>query len=81
MTSNWRGSTEPTPSGINAVVAFDGFDDSVGKIVTGEGSNASTLISDALSPLRSLRNIVFIAGLAAGALAALGCGQRLREYR
>jgi hypothetical protein len=49
--------------------------------VTGEGSNASALISDAASPLRALRNIVFIAGLAAGALAALGCGQRLREYR
>jgi hypothetical protein len=84
---NWDGAvaaslgSEPTPNGINAVVAFDGFDESVGKIVTGEGSDASTLIGDALSPLRSLRNIVFIAGLAVAALAALGCGQRLREYR
>src|SRR4029079_9128658 len=34
-----------TPNGINAVAAFDGFDGSVGKIVTGEGSNASALIS------------------------------------
>jgi hypothetical protein len=84
---NWDGAVAAslgnvsTPNGIDAVVAFDGFDGSVGKIVTGEGSNAPTLIGDALSPLRSLRNIVFIAGLAAGALAALGCGQRLREYR
>jgi len=70
-----------TPNGINSVVAFGGFDDSVGKIVTGEGADAVARISDALSPLRSLRNIVFIAGLVVGALAAVGCGQRLREYR
>jgi len=62
-------------------MAFNGFDDSVGKIVAAEGSDASTLISDALSPLRSLRNIVFVAGLVVAVLAALGCGQRLREYR
>ena len=72
---------EPTPNGLNAVMAFNGFDDSVGKIVAAEGSDASTLISDALSPLRSLRNIVFVAGLVVAVLAALGCGQRIREYR
>jgi len=49
--------------------------------VTNEGSHASALISDAFSPLRSLRNIVFVAGLVVAVLAALGCGQRLREYR
>jgi len=72
---------EPTPKGINAVTAFNGFDESVGKIVTGEGSDASARLDDALSPLRRLRNLVFIAGLAAGVLAALGCSQRLQEYR
>jgi len=73
--------SKDTPNGINAVTAFGGFDDNVGKIVAGEGSAASSLIGDALSPLRSLRNIVFVAGLAVAVLAALGCGQRLREYR
>ena len=73
--------TVDTPDGINAVVAFDGFTSSLAKIVTNEGSHASALISDAFSPLRSLRNIVFVAGLVVAVLAALGCGQRIREYR
>ena len=68
-------------SQVNAVTAFDNFDRIVGQIATDEGSSASTRLSDAVSPLKSLRNVVFVAGLIVAALAALGCGQRLREYR
>jgi hypothetical protein len=72
---------ERTPSGIDAVSAFDEFDEAVGQIATGEGASASVRLSDAVSPLGSLRNVVFVAGLVVAALAALGIGQRLREYR
>ena len=70
-----------TPSGINVSTVFDDFDRNVGQIIVTEGSGASALLRDAVSPLRSLRNIIFIAGLIVAVLAALGCGQRLREYR
>ncbi len=72
---------EPTSDGINAGLAFDQFDRAVGQIVTDEASNASLRLSDAAGPLGSLRNIVFVAGLVIAALAAFGCGQRLKEYR
>ena len=60
---------------------FDDFDQNIGQIVLAEGSDASAQFLDAVSPLRSLRNIIFVAGLVVAVLAALGCGQRLREYR
>jgi hypothetical protein len=68
-------------SGINAVVAFDSFDQAVGQLATTEGASASSQLSDATSSLGSLRNIVFVAGLVVAVLAALGIGQRLKEYR
>ncbi len=70
-----------TPTAINAVDAFDKFDQAVGQIATGEGANASAQLGAAVAPLRTLRNVVFLAGLVVAALAALGCGQRLKEYR
>jgi hypothetical protein len=73
---------EDTPDGrINVPSAFDDFDRNVGQIIVAEGTDASARLVDAVSPLRSLRNIVFIAGLVVAVLAALGCGQRLKEYR
>ena len=72
---------QQTPNGIDVPSVFDTFDDNVGKIIVAEGANASSLLSDAVSPLRSLRNIVFVAGLIVAVLAALGCGQRMKEYR
>ena len=72
---------QPTSAGINAASAFDRFDQAVGKIAAAEGSTASARLSDAVDPLSSLRNIVFLAGLVIAVLAALGCGQRLKEYR
>ena len=72
---------KPTPNGIDVPSVFDDFDHNVGQIVLTEGSDASSRFLDAVSPLRSLRNIVFVAGLVVAVLAALGCGQRLREYR
>ena len=72
---------QPTPSGINAVAVFDDFDQRIGDVATTEGASAAQLLSDASAPLRRLRDIVFVAGLAIAALAALGFGQRLREYR
>ena len=72
---------QPTSAGINSASAFDGFDQTVGKIATVEGSTASARLSDAVDPLNSLRNIVYLAGLVIAVLAALGCGQRLKEYR
>ena len=72
----------PTPSaGSNAVAVFDDFDRTVGQIIVGEGANASSRLSDAVSPLNALRNVVFVAGLVIAVFAALGCGQRLKEYR
>lgn len=71
----------PTPTGLNSVTAFDDFDRAVGQIATAEGSTASTSLSTAVHPLNSLRNIIFLAGLVVAVLAALGCGQRLQEYR
>jgi hypothetical protein len=68
-------------NGINSPDAFDGFDQAVGQIATTEGSAASARLSSAVHPLNSLRNIVFLAGLVVAVLAALGCGQRLKEYR
>jgi hypothetical protein len=71
-----------TPNGgINVPDEFNDFDKNIGQIVVDEGSDASSLLADAVSPLRSLRNVVFVAGLVVAVLAALGCGQRLREYR
>jgi hypothetical protein len=70
-----------SPAGINSANAFDGFDQAVGQIATAEGSTASARLSSAVHPLNSLRNIVFLAGLVVSVLAALGCGQRLKEYR
>jgi hypothetical protein len=72
---------KPTAASINAVSAFDTFDRNIGQIATNEGSRASALLSDAVDPLGALRNIVFLVGLVIAVLAALGCGQRLREYR
>ena len=72
---------EPATASVNAVTVFDEFDQLVGEISTSEGSAASSRLTDAIEPLTSLRNIVFLAGLAIAVLAALGCGQRLKEYR
>jgi hypothetical protein len=72
---------ESTTSGVNAVGAFDDFDRIVSGIVGVKGDAASTRLSDALNPLGALRNIVFLLGLVVAVLAALGCGQRMREYR
>ncbi len=68
-------------SGINAVDSFNAFDLTVGQIATQEGDNASSLLAEAGSGLNSLRNTVFVAGLVIAVLAALGIGQRLKEYR
>jgi hypothetical protein len=72
---------QTTSNGVDSAVAFDGFDQAVGKIATTEGSAASARLSSAVNPLGSLRNLVFLAGLIIAVLAALGCGQRLKEYR
>ena len=72
---------EPTSAGVNAVAAFDDFDQIVDEIATTEGASASQRLGDAAAPLRRLRNIVFVIGLVIAALAALGYGQRLKEYR
>ena len=72
---------QQTATGVNSADAFDGFDQAVGKIATTEGSAASARLSSAVHPLNSLRDIVFLAGLVIAVLAALGCGQRLKEYR
>ena len=72
---------QKTPKSIDVVKTFDTFDQLVGKIATGEGAIASAALSDAVGPLGMLRNIVFLAGLAIAVLVALGCGQRLKEYR
>ena len=72
---------QPTPNGIDVPGRFDEFDQNSGQIVIDEGAAASSFLADAVSPLRSLRNVVFVAGLVVAVLAALGCGQRLREYR
>ncbi|HVE18831.1 MAG TPA: hypothetical protein VNB52_07090, partial [Ilumatobacteraceae bacterium] len=70
-----------SPAGVNSASAFDGFDQAVGQIATAQGSAASARLNSAVDPLKSLRNIVFLAGLVVAVLAALGCGQRLKEYR
>ena len=72
---------QATSKDINSADAFDAFDKAVGQIATAEGSTASTRLSSAVHPLNSLRNLVFLAGLVIAVLAALGCGQRLKEYR
>ena len=72
---------DSTAAGVNSASAFDGFDQAVGQIATAEGATASTRLSEAVDPLNSLRNLVFFAGLVIAVLAALGCGQRLKEYR
>ncbi len=72
---------QPASASVNAVSVFDEFDQLAGEISTSEGSAASARLTDAIEPLTSLRNIVFLAGLAVAVLAALGCGQRLKEYR
>lgn len=72
---------QTTSAGVNLVTAFDGFDQAVGQISTAEGTTASARLGTAVDPLDVLRNIIFLAGLIVAALAALGCGQRLKEYR
>ena len=70
-----------TSGGNDEVKVFNAFDQNIGQIVADEGSSASQRLGTAVEPLNSLRNIVFLAGLVIAALAAVGCGQRLREYR
>jgi hypothetical protein len=72
---------EPPSTTVHAVTPFDDFDQLIGKVITLDGSNASTSLGDAVGPMGTLRNIVFLAGLGVGVLAALGFGQRLKEYR
>ncbi|MEP7203347.1 MAG: hypothetical protein ABI894_12095 [Ilumatobacteraceae bacterium] len=72
---------QDAPDAINSVEAFDTFDLTVGQIATQEGDNASSRLAEASSGLSSLRNVVFLAGLAIAVLAALGVGRRLKEYR
>jgi hypothetical protein len=72
---------EATASGTNVASTFDDFDRAVGQIAADEGATASARLSDAVDPLATLRNVVFLVGLAVAVLAALGFGQRLREYR
>jgi hypothetical protein len=72
---------QSTPKGLNSASAFDSFDQAVGQVATAEGSTASTRLNSAVDPLNALRNIAFLAGLVIAVLAALGCGQRLKEYR
>ncbi len=73
---------EPGSTGVgNALARFDDFDRRIGELITLDGSSASLGLGDAVKPLRTLRNVVFFAGLALAVLAALGCGQRLKEYR
>jgi len=72
---------DSTSTGVSSASAFDAFDQAVGQIATAEGATASTRLNSAVDPLNALRNIVFLAGLVIAVLAALGCGQRLREYR
>ncbi len=82
---NWdaavAASLDPTQGSTHAVESFNAFDENIGQIVSDEGANASQRLNTAVDPLNALRNIVFAAGLVVAALAALGCGQRLREYR
>jgi hypothetical protein len=72
---------QASSSSGNAVAAFDEFDKTVGQLATSEGANAAARLSDAVSPMHTLRNLVVLVALVIGALAALGCGQRLKEYR
>ena len=72
---------DSTAGGNNAVEVFNAFDQNIGQIVSDEGSSASQRLGTAVEPLNSLRNIVFLAGLVIAALVAVGCGQRLKEYR
>jgi hypothetical protein len=72
---------QQTSTNVNAVAAFDEFDKTVGQIATSDGTDASSRLSKAVSPMHTLRNLVFVVALVIGALAAFGCGQRLKEYR
>ena len=72
---------EPTSTATNAVTAFGNFDQLVGEIVQAENGRATSSLSDAVKPLRTLRLVVFLVGLAVAVFGALGYGQRLREYR
>jgi hypothetical protein len=72
---------QSTTTGVNSVTVFDDFDRIVSGIVEVKGDAASTRLSDAVAPLAALRNTIFVVGLVIAVLAALGCGQRLREYR
>jgi hypothetical protein len=82
---NWDGavaaSLDQTEGSNSAVEFFNAFDQNIGQIVDDEGSSASQRLGTAVEPLSSLRNIVFVVGLVVAVLAALGCGQRLKEYR
>lgn len=69
------------PADANAVAQFDNFDRGVGGVVKTDGDGASTRLDNAIGPLRALRIVVFLVGLAVAALGAIGFGQRLREYR
>ena len=70
-----------TPGGIDALSVFDDFDRAVGEIVTARGAATATQLADAASALGTWRVVVFVAGLVIAVLGAVGCGQRLREYR
>ena len=72
---------DSTAGGNNAVEVFNAFDQNIGQIVSDEGSSASQRLGTAVEPLNSLRNIVFLSGLVIAVLVAVGCGQRLKEYR
>ncbi|MCU1362153.1 MAG: hypothetical protein JWN99_3442 [Ilumatobacteraceae bacterium] len=75
------GTAVDPPLDFSLADPFDAFAKSAETDLVAETSITASEFDDAVASLGALRVLVVLAGLAAAALAAIGYGQRLREYR
>jgi len=75
------GSAPAAPGAADPVVELARFEEEVGAAVRERSAEAARALDGAIDPLRVLRSLVVLAGIAAAVLAVAGYSQRLREYR
>jgi hypothetical protein len=72
---------KPTPTGKNSVDQFNAFDQAVTEVIASQRREVETQLGSAIDPLRVWTFVALLVGLLGAVLAAIGYGQRLKEYR
>lgn len=77
---DWDAAKDASLTG-NARIQFNRFTENIALTGDGHAGTAAGALSDAPGGLQGARIVVFLAGLLVAALALIGYGRRLREYR